>query len=553
MQNRLLIEILKARGIEGDAAIQEYTSPKPQLAYDPFLLTGMKEGVDHLLEAIDAGKRIVIYGDYDADGVTSTAVLMKTLRYLTDNLTYYIPSRIDEGYGLHKEAIDRIHQDGGEFIVTVDCGSVSYEETRYAHSLGIGTVVTDHHNVAGQIAEGIVINPKAEGDTYPFKGLAGVGVAYKLALALSRVREIPRSVIADVLELVTIGTIADIMPLVDENRTIVKYGLMRINSGCRNKGLRRLIELVGLDCRTLKASNISFGIAPRINAAGRVGDASLGVKLFLSEDDAEIEKYCRELIESNNMRRSLQDAAYEKCLSIADVEAENGDFLLIEADEVHEGILGIVAGKIKDNKKRPTVIVTPNGDDYKGTGRSTAKIDIFEMLNKYRDMFIRFGGHSAACGFTISGENIELLREHLNEDLLDMSLDDDTIFDDVIEWDAEVTADEIDVELARALEVFEPCGKANEAPVFRLSSVSVYDWKFLKNDTKFAKFRVGRGIDGIDCLLFHDALEYQNMIDNCMAVDIYGTIDVNTWRNISKAQIMVKDIRPAGGSDYHGF
>lgn len=552
MQHKLLLEILKARGIEGDDAIREYTSQRPQLAYDPFLLKGMKEGVDLLLAAIDAGKRIVIYGDYDADGVTSTAVLMKTLSCLTDNLTYYIPSRIDEGYGLHKEAIDRIHQDGGEFIVTVDCGSVSYEETVYAHSLGIGTVVTDHHNVASQIAEGVVINPKAEGDTYPFKGLAGVGVAYKLALAVSRVREIPRGVIADVLELVTIGTIADIMPLVDENRTIVKYGLMRINAGCKNKGLRRLIELVGLDCRTLKASNISFGIAPRINAAGRIGDAALGVKLFLAEDDGEIERLCRQLIESNNKRRALQDEAYEKCLAIADIEAENGDFLLIEAEDVHEGILGIVAGKIKESKKRPTVIVTPNGDDYKGTGRSTQKIDIFKMLDKYRDMFIRFGGHSAACGFTISGENIEELRERLNEDLLEMTFDDDSIFDDVVEWDADILVDEITVELAKALEVFEPCGKANEAPVFKLSGVMVYDWRFLKNDTKYAKFRVGSGMSGIDCLVFHDALEYQMLIDNCGSVDIYGTIDINTWKNVSKAQLMVRDIRAAEGV-VHGF
>lgn len=547
MQQELLLEILRARGIEGDENVKEFTSPKPQLVYDPFLLSNMREGVDCLLDAIDAGKRIVIYGDYDADGVTSTTVLMKTIGCLTDNLTYYIPSRIDEGYGLHKEAIDKIAEDGGEFIVTVDCGSVSYEETKYAHSLGIGTVVTDHHNVAGQIAEGIVINPKADGDTYPFKGLAGVGVAYKLALAISRVRPIPRSVIADVLELVTIGTIADIMPLVDENRTIVKYGLMRINGGCKNKGLRRLIELVGLDATTVKASNISFGIAPRINAAGRVGDASLGVKLFLAEDDMEIERYCKELIESNNTRRALQDKAYEKCLEIADIEAENGDFLLIEAEDVHEGILGIVAGKIKDSKKRPTVIVTPNGDDYKGTGRSTAKIDIFEMLNKYRDLFIRFGGHSAACGFTISGEHIEELRERLNEDLLDMSLDDDSIFDDVIDWDADIETSDVDLELAKALEVFEPCGRDNEQPVFKFSGVEVYDWRFLKNDTKFAKFRIGDVFSSIDSVVFHDAQMYYDIIENYGRVDVYASVEINTWKNTSRAQLMVKDIRPAEG------
>ncbi len=548
--NELLLQILNQRGVTGDEAVREFLSPKPQLVYDPFLLTNMREGVTALLQAIDEGKRIVIYGDYDADGVTSTALLMKVLGCLTDNLTYYIPSRIDEGYGLHKDAIERIYQEGGEFIVTVDCGSASAEETRYAHSLGIGTVVTDHHIISSEIAEGIVINPKAPGDTYPFKGLAGVGVAYKLALAISRVREIPRSLIADVLELVTIGTIADIMPMVDENRTIVKYGLMRINRGCRNPGLRRLIELSGLHCESLKASNISFGIAPRINAAGRVGDASLGVRLFLATDPEEIERCCSALIEANARRRSLQDAAYQKCIRIAEQEIESGDFLLIEAEDVHEGILGIVAGKIKEEMHRPTVIVTPNGSDYKGTGRSVAKVDIFAMLDKYRDQFLRFGGHSAACGFTIEGDRIEALREALNQDLLEMTFEDETLFEEDLKCDAAVRPDSITLELAKSLQALEPCGKDNEAPVFRIPAVRIRDWYYLKNDTKFAKFTIPAGDTRIDCLLFHDAQQYYDLVQMSGSVDVYGTIEINSWRNVDRVQILVTEITPAGGSSH---
>ena len=213
-----VLQIIRSRGID-ESDIEEFISSRPRLAYDPFLLANMREGVDLLLKAADEGKRIVIYGDYDVDGITSTALLMKVIGCLTDNVTYYIPSRLDEGYGLHTESIDRIIADGGEFLLTVDCGSSSQAETAYAREHGLETLVTDHHNMSDQRAEGIIINPRLPEDEYPFKGLAGVGVAYKLALSLARERDIPKSVMAEVLEFVTVGTIADIMPMLDENRT----------------------------------------------------------------------------------------------------------------------------------------------------------------------------------------------------------------------------------------------------------------------------------------------------------------------------------------------
>ena len=540
MYQRIISDILNHRGITGAAERKEFLSPRPKTAYDPFLLTNMREGVDRLLAAIDAGRRIVIYGDYDADGVTSTTVLLKTLGCLTDNLTYYIPSRLNEGYGLHMESIDRIREAGGEFIVTVDCGSTSPDEIQYAKRLGIDMVVTDHHNTGPDSVPGI-INPKAPGDTYPFKGLAGVGVAYKLALAVSRVRPIPRQALADALEFVTIGTIADIMPLLDENRSFVKYGLMRINSGCRNPGLRRLIELTGMDCRTMKAVDISFGIAPRINAAGRVGDASLGVRLFMAEDPEEIEKYSRELIENNALRKRYQEEAFEQCSEKAKLEKENGDFLLIEASGVHEGILGIVAGKIKDQEKRPTVIVTKNGKEYKGTARSVEKVDIFGMLNRYRDQFIHFGGHRAACGFTIDGDRIPALRENLNRDIEEMEEKDPSLFESELHYDENAEPEDMTVELAEALEVFEPCGKDNEQPVFRIPAVAPEDWSFLKDGKKYARFRVG----GLGCVLFHDAAEYADVVESSGMVDVYGTLDINEWRQARRPQLTVTDIRPA--------
>ena len=541
-----IIEILKSRGIDEDG-LEEFFSSKPKLAYDPFLLTNMRAGVDLLLKAIDDGKKIVIYGDYDVDGITSTALMMKVLSSLTENVDYYIPSRLDEGYGLHKESIDKIAADGGEVILTVDCGSVSREETEYAHSIGLETLVTDHHSVSEVRAEGLIINPRLPEDGYPFKGLAGVGVAYKLALAIAREREVPKDIMSEILELVTVGTIADIMPLLDENRTIVKFGLRFIHLGCKNKGLRRLIDLSGFDYKSLRVTDISYGIAPKINASGRLGDATIGVKLLLAEDESEIEKYCTELIETNQERRSLQDAAYRKGLEMVDDELKRGDFLMLEINDSHEGVLGIVAGKVREDFNRPVVVISQNGDNYRGTGRSIPNVNLFEMLDKYRDDFVSFGGHSAACGFTIGADKAYTLRDRLNEDLAEMLRMDEHLFDIDYSYDAEARPNVVNMEFAEAIEMIEPCGKGNEVPSFLFRSVTVGDWKYLKDDNSFAKFSISDdGGNKLECILFHDAEKSFEISSGGEPVDVIGNIEINRWRDTKKVQMVVDWVLPTG-------
>ena len=525
---------------------EEFFSSRPRLAYDPFLLANMREGVDLLLNAVDEGKRIVIYGDYDVDGITSTALLMKVIGSLSDNVTYYIPSRLDEGYGLHRESIDKIREDGGELIVTVDCGSSSAEETAYAHSLGIDTIVTDHHNMSEHRAAGLIINPRMDEDNYPFKGLAGVGVAYKLALAIARERSVPGPLMAEMLEFATVGTIADIMPMTDENRTLVKCGLRSIHLGCRNKGLRELIDRSALDYRTLKAGDISFGIAPKINASGRLGDASLGVRLLISDDDQEIRECCTELIEANRERRRLQDEAYAKGSDMLEDELSKGDFVIVEINDSHEGVLGIVAGKLREKINRPVVVISRNGDIYKGTGRSIAGVDLYEMLNKYRNRFISFGGHSAACGFTIDAEGMSALRQDLNNDIKLMLEENPDIFEETHSSDAELDPCDVDLDLAEALQLLEPCGKDNEIPVFVIRNAEIRGWRFLKDDDKMARFSIVTG-DGrsIDSVIFRNAAEAYEAV-NEGKVDIYCNIEINTWRDVRKAQVIAKEVLPAG-------
>jgi len=540
-----VLEIIESRGI-GEEMLEEFFSPKPRLAYDPFLLANMREGVDSLLKAVDEGRRIVIYGDYDVDGITSTALLMKVIGSLTPHVSYYIPSRLDEGYGLHMDSIDRIKERGGEFIVTVDCGSSSAEETAYAHSLGIETLVTDHHNMSEHKAEGLIINPKLPEDEYPFKGLAGVGVAYKLALAIARERNIPGPLMAEMLEFATIGTIADIMPMTDENRTLVKCGLRSIHLGCRNKGIRELIDRSALDYRTLKAGDISFGIAPKINASGRLGDASLGVRLLLSDNEQEIRECCTELIEANRERRRLQDEAYDRGMSLLEHESGKGDFVVVEINDSHEGVLGIVAGKLREKINRPVVVISRNGDTYKGTGRSIPGVNLYEMLDKYRKKFISFGGHSAACGFTIDAAGMDSLRRELNEDIQAKLSEDPGIFDEIHSSDAEIEAEDIDLELAEALQMLEPCGKDNEVPVFVIRNAVIRGWRFLKDDDKMARFTLVTG-DGrsIDSVIFRNAAEAYEAV-NEGAVDVYCNIEINTWRDVRKAQVIAREILPAG-------
>ena len=447
-------------------------------------------------------------------------------------------------------------EDGGEFIVTVDCGSVSGDETAYAHSLGIGTLVTDHHNVSDVRAEGTVINPKLPEDTYPFKGLAGVGVAYKLALAIARTREVPKAVMAEILELAAIGTIADIMPMVDENRTIVKCGLRSMHLGCRNKGLRHLIDQSGLDYRTLRASDISFGIAPKINASGRLGDASIGVRLFLAETDEEADECCRILINANQERRRLQDDAFEKGLGMLDDELAKGDFVTVEINDSHEGVLGIVAGKLRERINRPVVVISRNNDTYKGTGRSIRSVDLFEMLDKYRENFISFGGHSAACGFTIAADKADALRKGLNRDIADLLQEDESLFDIDYEYDAEIETGDIDLDLAEAVTWLEPCGRDNELPVFAVRNAEVTGWRYLRGENRMAKFSIAtEGESSVECLLFHDAAEVYDSIASqsggagrgeTFRADVLGTVEINRWRDSTNVQMIAKYVLPAG-------
>ena len=535
--DEIIKQIMSARGIVSPADVEEYLSDHPRRTYDPFLMKGMREGVDLILSEIHRGTRICVYGDYDADGVTSVSILMSVLKQLTDNVTWYIPSRFTEGYGLHKSAVDALHADGVGLIITVDCGITSNSEVAYAGTLGIRMVVTDHHQPGDTIPDCVVIDPKQAGETYPFRELAGCGVAYKLLQALQRQAGLPRSIVSETLDLAATGTVADIVPLQDENRTIVKYGLVSLNARSRSS-LAALEEAISLE--HISSENISFGIAPHINAAGRMEHAGEAVELILAEDPEVIQDQVEKLVGYNRRRKKLQEEAYEKSEA-----AIRGDepIICLRLDGIHEGIAGIAAGKLKETYGRPVILTTPGEDgDLKGTGRSIPGVDLFCLLDGHRDLFKRVGGHKSACGFTISEENFRKLCPMLEEETEELYRKDPSLLDTGGAYDLQIRPADVTVSLAEALAKMEPFGEGNPKPRFLLQDVYVSRPAYMGENSTHVRFQAVRDGQGAPCVFFRRAQEFRQKLEGSDPVSLIGTISAQVWNGRKRVQMIVEEI-----------
>ncbi|MCR5035469.1 MAG: single-stranded-DNA-specific exonuclease RecJ [Clostridia bacterium] len=557
----ILDVILNKRGILSKEDREEYLSPNPSRTYDPFLLDGMKAGVDLLISAVKNGDRICIYGDYDADGVTASTIMACGVSELTDDWFIYIPSRFEEGYGLNVTAIDKIIDRGADLIITVDCGCVSRKEVQYALSKGLKVIVTDHHNIEDTISECIVIDPKKpvrfmseKGNVpYPCQDLAGCGVAFKFIQALQRTADLPRSILTDTLDMVAIGTIGDIVPLRDENRTLVKYGIAAANSG-RRPSLSKLTEAISLE--EITSSNIAFAIVPHINASGRMASAMAAVELFNSTDSAIIDEKVQELIQYNRQRKRIQEEAFSAC---AEMVRGDENFIVLNMRDMHEGIAGIVAGKIKDRFSRPVIIVTPSeeagrgGKDVsllKGTGRSIDGVNIYDVLNGCSELFIRFGGHSKACGFLMKADRLDELTACVNRDVEEQLREDPHLFEKKTKTDAEVSPEDVTVELARELMKMAPFGEGNPDPVLIMKGVEIRNVSFMGAENTHARFSAcasqteestGRYATA-GCVLFRRAQDLKPLLEGGGRVDITGTVSHQVWRGQERVQFIVDEI-----------
>ena len=546
--NETIIRLLNNRGIISEGDITEFLSDKPQKTYDPSLLDDISAGVDLILSEIRKGTKICIYGDYDADGITSTSLMLSVLGHLMpkERLDYYIPSRFEEGYGLNMEAVKHIAESGAGMIITVDCGSVSSEEVAYARELGMKIVVTDHHNITDKMADCPLINPKKPGNSYPFRELSGCGVAFKTAQVIQQRAGLPKSVLTEVLDLVAIGTIGDIMPLTDENRTMVKFGLKMINMG-RRPGLRKLIEGAGLKTGTITSENVGFVIVPHLNASGRIEDASQAVRLLTAEEGySGIEEIVEDLLYKNRERKRLQAEAYKSCTAGLD-RSNLQDFLLIESKDAHEGIAGIACGRIKDTYYRPSAILTPTGSHgelLKGTGRSIDGVNLYQLLKKHEDLFEKFGGHGAACGFTMKKENLEPLREGLLADMAELAASDPELFVRKYPVDMKLGMGEINIAFAEQLELLAPFGNGNPKPLFEIENVTMGDVRFMGNENQHVRFMAcDREGKSVQCVLFNHAADYGKLYYTKRPFDLIGHLECQIWQGAKRLQFMVEKIR----------
>lgn len=540
-----IIALLKRRGIETEEELDEFLSVRPQKTHDPFLLHNMEAGVDLILSAIDRGEKICIYGDYDADGITSTVIMTEILSQLTDQLSYYIPSRFDEGYGLNREAIQKIYDAGIRCLITVDCGSVSIEEVEFAKSLGMDVLVTDHHRVTDRKADCILINPNQPDCSYPNPNLAGCGVAFKFGQALTEAVGLSKHVLNLTLDLVGIGTIADVVPLVGENRTLVKYGLRTINARTR-KNLDLLIRKTGLIPGQITSENVAFGIAPNLNAAGRIRHAGIGAELFLSKDPKKAERLADLMIRMNQDRKVIQNQIYEECLEQIQSEYPDDDFLVLEPKRAHEGINGIVAGKIREQEERPTILLTAKEDGTsKGTARSMPGVDLYALLKKEENLFTQFGGHAQACGFTIPTENTGLLREHLNASYRAILKEHPELRHPAPKAEMVLDENDVTVDFCDQLKLLAPFGQGNEKPVALVSACPEYISR-IGQKGQYLRFSANLGNERLSCVAFRHADELERRLSEGGTRNILGYLSVNEWKGRKSPQMEVIDVQSEG-------
>ena len=533
-------QILSGRGLDDPAVREEYLSPHPKATYDPFLMLGMEEGVDLIRSHAEKGNRICVYGDYDADGVTSICILYSVLSLLTDNLDWYIPSRFTEGYGLNEGAVEALKEKGTDLLITVDCGITSLKEVERARQLGMDVLVTDHHQPGPELPDCVVIDPKQEGETYPFPHLAGCGVAFKILQAMQRKCGLPRDVISQALDLVGAGTVGDIVPLVDENRTIVKYGLEKLNQGNR-ASVRALAEAISLE--KITSESIAFGIVPHINAAGRMGSAGDAVNLLMADEEEEIRRQVDRLVQYNRERKKAQEEAVDRCEAMV---RGGEDILFLRVDGIHEGIAGIAAGKLKEEICRPVILATPSGDGLlKGTGRSIPGVDIRALLDVSREHFLKFGGHAGACGFTMREEEFEPVKTAAEADMARLLTEHPEIIEAGSEAEITLEPAEITVDLAQALSAMEPFGEGNPAPRIALKNVQIAQVRFMGAQQTHVRFMAVRGGAAAPCVFFRRAQDYADLLNSGGPADLVGTVSGQVWNGRTRVQFMVEDIQRA--------
>ena len=535
--SELLATVLVNRGIIEDKDIKVFLNPTRKDFHDPYLMPDMEVAVKRIIKAIENQEKTMIYGDYDVDGITSITVLSKFLKERGLETGFYIPNRLDEGYGLNKEAIKKIADEGYKLIITVDCGISGTEEVEYAYKLGMEVIVTDHHEPLEELPKALaVIDCKRKDSIYPFNSLAGVGVAFKLIQAIGMILKIEEKEYLKYLDIVCIGTISDIVPLFDENRVIAKLGL-RLVEETRSPGLKALLKVANY--KEVNSSAVSFGIAPRINACGRMGHAEDALELFLTENIVEAGKITNKLNEYNKERQDIERKIFEEAINkIEKDHLENNNAIVIGDKDWHHGVIGIVASKITDLYYKPSILICFEGEEGKGSGRSIPGFDLHEALCESSDYLEKYGGHEMAVGLSLKKSNFEKFKEKF-EELAQKAHTEE--FVSVINVDKEITSKDLSIENVRSLKSLEPFGEANKTPIFIYRNLKIDSIRAL-SEGKHLKLTLKDGNTIINAIGFNMGKYTEEFLIGDK-IDVIGVLEINTFNNIDTIQINMRDIR----------
>jgi single-stranded-DNA-specific exonuclease len=538
-----IARILINRGIETAEQVDRFFNPIPAHLHDPYLMRDMGKAVDRIVTALQGRERIAIYGDYDVDGITAASMLYLFLKDLGGDVVPYIPDRQNEGYGISEVGISELQRGGASLIVSVDCGITSIRESEIATSQGIDLIISDHHEPGDAIPQALAVcDPKREGCDYPFKELSGVGVAYKIAQGIIQKLNLDAEYADKYMDLVALGSAADIVPLIDENRVFVKMGLEKINNQ-PEVGLASLIESASIKAGKIEVGDIVFGIAPRINAVGRLGSALRAVKLLTTRDRSSSREIAQVLEDENRRRKDIDNATLEEAVS--EIERTMNPYdarsIVLARDGWHPGVIGIVASRLIERYYRPTVMITIENGQGKGSARAIAKFDIYQALKSCSDLLLQFGGHKYAAGLTILAENIPAFKERFEQVCRDIIPEDDLI--PKIKIESEISLDQITPEVVASLKRFAPFGPKNNRPNFFTRGLDVLDTPRIVG-ANHLKFRAGQGGVSFEAIGFNLGDRLERLQDGSgRPLEMVYAVEENEYNGRKSVQLRIKDLR----------
>ncbi len=541
---RLLAQLMLNRGIP-TSEFRSFLSKSKQGILNPMTMLDMHTAADRIIKAINDGEQIAIYGDYDVDGITSTALLYSFLKAQGASLRYYIPDRKDEGYGINIMAVNKLIKEGVNLLITVDCGITAIGEIEFAKLQGMDVIVTDHHTCKERIptAAVAVLNPKREDDDYEFDALAGVGVAFKLVLALAmRLGHDTGKVFDDYVDLAAIGTIADVVPLISENRVIVEKGLEALQNPVRC-GIRALLEVSGVAEKKVTASTVAFALSPRLNAAGRLSTASTAVELLLTDNESDAKKIAAELDYANKDRQATEIDIHNEALAMieSDSDFEKKNIIVLAKEGWHNGVIGIVCSRLVEQYHKPCILISIDNGIGKGSGRSVGSFNLFDALSACTELLSNFGGHAMAAGLGIDKDKIPQFDAMINEYAKTNLKPSDRVR--VVRIDCVLDGSSLNLATSKALAMLEPFGMGNETPVFAIKDAEILGVYAVGTDKKHLRMQILKDGMKLNAIGFGMS-EFQPLLYQGDRVHLACKLETNTYQGTESAQLVLVDIKP---------